>query len=134
MAAVLPDEVSSRVSTGRTEWDALDPRRQSDRVLVQLAVELVDEVEFPLQALDLPAPEAKGEDGHQPDEQEEGTSAQPVASGLGEGDGGGKSEGLRGGWRKLQGCRVSVSSCTEEPYGGAPAIWAPIATAQARGR
>lgn len=57
MAAVLrvrePESACSRECGG--ELDALDAGGEADRVLVELAVELVDEVELPLQALDLPA-------------------------------------------------------------------------------
>ena len=104
MAAVLrarePESACSRECGG--ELDALDAGGEADRVLVELAVELVNEVELPLKALDLPAAEAKGEDGHEPDEEEERPGAQPVARRLREGDGGGVAGRAREGRGELR--------------------------------
>jgi hypothetical protein len=62
--------------------DALDLGWQSHRRLVELLIELVNQVDFPLQPLDLPRAEEEGKDGHDPDEDQERASAQFVPSRL----------------------------------------------------
>lgn len=60
----------------------LDLCWQSHWRLVKLLVELINQVDFPLQSLDLPGSEEKGKDGHDPDEDQERASAQFVPSRL----------------------------------------------------
>jgi hypothetical protein len=62
--------------------DALDLRWQPHRVLVQLRIELVDQIQLPIQPLDLPDSESEGEEGHDADENEERAGANLVASSL----------------------------------------------------
>ena len=62
--------------------DALDLGWQSHRRLVKFLIELVNQVDLPLQPLDLPGAEEEGKDGHDPDEDQERASAQFVPSRL----------------------------------------------------
>lgn len=58
------------LGSGDRRQDALDLGGQPNGRLVQFLVELVDQVDFPLQPLDLPHAEEECKDGHDADEQE----------------------------------------------------------------
>lgn len=103
------ERISAPPSVRVDQGDALDAGGQPDRRLVKLVVQLVNEVDLPVQPLDLPDAESERKDGHQADEQKEGASAELVASALREGGRGGMADGGEGGRRELAELSLTVS-------------------------
>lgn len=72
MAAVLRSGRQREMGEKREEKNALDLGRQTNGILVELRTELVNQVELPVQPLDLPDTETEGEERHDPYEDQEG--------------------------------------------------------------